>query len=567
MKRVNKKIHEFITKDFGWKLLSVIIATIMWIFVININQPIDTRTYYKKIVLENAHVLTAQGLAVAEIEDMANTTINIKVKAQRTALDRLGSSADSLVASVDLSSLQTANVGDSISLPLSVNFSDNNINGTYTILSQSPSVLVVKVEELIEKGFPLSVEINGDVTGFGMLSEPQVNVEVIEVLGASSAVDKVDKVVGVINSEKVNLDGYEKVNLKAIDINGNEVKEVTISPTTALVSFYELTTKTIPVNFAVSGIPSSPYEVSNVAIIPNQIDIIGAADIVSNVKSIELPSINVTNERATVAKSFNLSNYLSEGVYITSGQPNYIEVTVSIIGNERKTISLPSNQIQVLNQSSDKLYLIDDNATINIEDKRATLDSMDTNAIYGRINVEGLIAGKHTLPITFIGTQPFSNISGYISILVEDIEYIENLEEEKIEDLEISEDLEDNIIEPELDENLNLEKEESKENSLKDNLDIKENTESELDDNIEEENNDIEENTLEYNLEVDLNEEVDVNINLEDDTSIEDVFSENQVEENKQDLEQEHIETEIEENLKDAQIDINNNTNENKDEV
>ena len=40
-----KKFQELLTKDLGWKLLSIAIAATMWFMVINITQPVDTRSY------------------------------------------------------------------------------------------------------------------------------------------------------------------------------------------------------------------------------------------------------------------------------------------------------------------------------------------------------------------------------------------------------------------------------------------------------------------------------------------------------------------------------------------
>ncbi|MBR5815924.1 MAG: hypothetical protein IKY38_00715, partial [Anaerotignum sp.] len=83
------KFKEILFKDFGWKLLSIAIATVLWFMVINIDQPIDTRAYNRPLVIENMQVLTDRGLAIGNLEELKNTKITVKVKAQRTALDRL----------------------------------------------------------------------------------------------------------------------------------------------------------------------------------------------------------------------------------------------------------------------------------------------------------------------------------------------------------------------------------------------------------------------------------------------------------------------------------------------
>lgn len=67
-------------KDLGWKLLSIGIATIMWFMVININQPVDTRTYSKYITLENMEALTDRGLTVKNAEEIAQQRLILKLR-------------------------------------------------------------------------------------------------------------------------------------------------------------------------------------------------------------------------------------------------------------------------------------------------------------------------------------------------------------------------------------------------------------------------------------------------------------------------------------------------------
>ena len=84
-----KRFQELLMKDIGWKLLSVAIAAIMWFMVINITQPVDTRSYSRPLMLENLEALTSRGLTIGNAEELKSSKITVKVKAQRTALDRL----------------------------------------------------------------------------------------------------------------------------------------------------------------------------------------------------------------------------------------------------------------------------------------------------------------------------------------------------------------------------------------------------------------------------------------------------------------------------------------------
>ena len=147
-----KRFQELLMKDIGWKLLSVAIAAIMWFMVINIDQPIGTRDYSRPLSVRNIEVLTDRGLTIGNLEELKNTKITVKVKAQRTALDRLSQNPEWITAAVDLSELSYAVNGDVIALPVTVSIQGGN---TYGISSKSPAVVEVEVETMASKELPV----------------------------------------------------------------------------------------------------------------------------------------------------------------------------------------------------------------------------------------------------------------------------------------------------------------------------------------------------------------------------------------------------------------------------
>ena len=184
-----KKFQELLTKDLGWKLLSIAIAATMWFMVINITQPVDTRSYSRPLTLENMDTLTSRGLTVGNAEELKNTKITVKVKAQRTALDRLSQNPDWITASVDLSELAYAVNGDSVALPVNVSIDQGGT--AYAISSKAPAVVEAQVETLRTKEFPIEVELNGKPDSDITLSDPVLSAETVTVSGPVSLVRQV----------------------------------------------------------------------------------------------------------------------------------------------------------------------------------------------------------------------------------------------------------------------------------------------------------------------------------------------------------------------------------------
>ena len=219
-----KKFQELLTKDLGWKLLSIAIAATMWFMVINITQPVDTRSYSRPLTLENMDTLTSRGLTVGNAEELKSTKIT--VKAQRTALDRLSQNPDWITASVDLSELAYAVNGDSVALPVNVSIDQGGT--AYAISSKAPAVVEAQVETLRTKEFPIEVELNGKPNSDITLSDPVLSAETVIVSGPVSLVRQVAKVKAIINAEELeeNMDIHAK--LACYDYHGAEVTGVSL---------------------------------------------------------------------------------------------------------------------------------------------------------------------------------------------------------------------------------------------------------------------------------------------------------------------------------------------------
>ncbi|MDO4532051.1 MAG: YbbR-like domain-containing protein, partial [Bacillota bacterium] len=180
-----KKFQEMLFKDIGWKLLSIAIATILWFMVINIDQPVDTRSYTRPLSLQNIEVLTDRQMTVGNLEELRATKVTIKVKAQRTALDRLSQNPEWLQASVDFSQLNHASIGDTISLPIDVSVQGGN---TYGISSKSPGTVEIVIEPLSQKEFPIELIMTGVLPEDVYLSEPTLSQNTVWVSGPASTI-------------------------------------------------------------------------------------------------------------------------------------------------------------------------------------------------------------------------------------------------------------------------------------------------------------------------------------------------------------------------------------------
>ena len=414
-----KKFQELICKDFGWKLLSIAIATILWFMVINIDQPVDTRGYNRPLSIENMETLTDRGLTVGNLEELKNTKITVKVKAQRTALDRLSQNPEWITAVVDLSELSYAVNGDVIALPVSVSVQGGN---TYGISSKSPAVVEVSVETMASKELPVEVHLNGELEEGTYLSEPLLSAETVLVTGPSTLVKSVTSVRAAVEAEAIKENPDIITALTCYNASGIPVKGVSTDPEEIMVSYALHDMKQVPLQVEISGSPASGYEVGNIYCRPQYAALIGSAEALERIVSLQLDSINVSGLTTSTTRTFRLTDYLPEGVTLMDSNKDTVEVIVEISEQSQKQLTLPASGLKIIGQENGKDYILQGDAHITISGEGSALESVQADDLQGSIHVNGLSEGDHKVMIHAALPDGLIMNPSYITVTVKETE-------------------------------------------------------------------------------------------------------------------------------------------------
>lgn len=391
-----KKLQELICKDFGWKLLSIAIATILWFMVINIDQPVDTRGYSRPLIIENIETLSSRGLTLGNLEELQNTKITVKVKAQRTALDRLNQNPEWITASIDLSELSYAVNGDIVSLPVSVSVQGGN---TYGISSKSPAVVEVSVETMASKELPVDVQLNGFLEDGTYLSEPLLSTDTVTVTGPASAVNRVTSVRANIDADTIKENPEIRTTLTCYDSIGQVVKGVYTSVDEIIVSYALHDMKQVPIQVDIVGTPAGGYQVGDISCRPQYAAVTGSAEDLENIVFLQMDSIDVSGRSSSITETFYLADYLPEGISLLAEDNGIIQVTVEISAQSQKTLTLPSSELSILGQEDGKEYILRGDAHITLIGEGDALDAVRANDLQATIHVNGLSEGDHRVMI------------------------------------------------------------------------------------------------------------------------------------------------------------------------
>ena len=413
-----KKIQELICKDFGWKLLSIAIATILWFMVINIDQPVDTRGYSRPLVIENMETLTNRGLAAGNLEELKNTKVTVKVKAQRTALDRLNHNPEWITATVDFSELSNVANGDIVSLPISVSIQGGN---TYAISSKSPAAVEVSIETMASKELPVEVVLNGELEDGTYLSEPLLSAETVLVTGPASLVDTVAAVRATVEAEDIKDSPDVKAELFCYTATGIPVKGVSLSTEEILVSYALHNLKQVPIQVEITGAPALGYQVGSIYCNPQYAALTGSAEDLEQLLYLQLDSIDVSGRTYSVTETFHLADYLPEGISLLAEDDGIIEVTVEIAEQSQKQLTLPASALEIIGQEDGKEYILHGDAHITLSGDGPALEAVQADDLQGSIIVNGLSEGEHRVMIHASLPNGLILNPSYITVTVKDV--------------------------------------------------------------------------------------------------------------------------------------------------
>lgn len=413
-----KKLQELMMRDIGWKLLSVGIAMVLWFMVINIEHPVDTRTYSQFIQFENEDLLTSQGLTIHGRASLENTKILIKVKAQRTSLDRLGQYKNQIRATVDLQKLEGLSSGETVPVTVNVKLPETAGNG-FEIVSKTPGVLDLTLENLVTVERTVSVAVTGGVASGYQLSDPSTTPQNVKISGAQSIVDQIDSVKASLNVEALDTDMVSAAEVYAYDKDGNKIEGISISPKQVKVSLSVRQNKALPVKGETRGIPASGYVVSSVSTNPQSIEVSGAKKDLNRISELTLPEIDVTSQNRDITESFRTQEILPEGLSPVESTPAIIQVNVNIEPESKKRLSYPTSQI-IVNHLSEGLTatFAEEQISLDLQGPTGVLNTITQSSVTVTADATGLSAGETKVPlevempegVTLSGSRPTASI-------------------------------------------------------------------------------------------------------------------------------------------------------------
>lgn len=402
-----------LTDNISLKIISVAVAVVLWLIVVNIDNPVDTNYYtVTNVELKNKeYVESSDTIGKMCMPEENQDTVRVAITADKKTRDKIR--VTDIAAFADLQQAVSLDTNP-VMVPITVTcpgIAPGDIKVT-------PQNLSVHLDEKETQEFVINVTKGDTKPGkdyeVGSLT---ANPEKVRITGPKSLINKIDKVNASVELSGNTQDFSKEVNLTIIDKNqealsDSEMNSLRIENNAKAEVTARLwkIRKGIKISAGYVGNPAEGYQVGSVKTIPDTISLAGSTEALDNLSqndnTIIIPSdsIDISGESDDVEKKINITELLPENVKLTSDSSEDIWVTVSILPQGSAEFNYPTKEIQV-NNKPDDLQVTFEMAQIElrIKSKNDNMDNLNISRdVKISIDLKDKQEGNYEVPVQVV---------------------------------------------------------------------------------------------------------------------------------------------------------------------
>ncbi len=389
---------KILKNNLGLKLLAFLFAFLLWLIVVNIDNPVMSKTFSGiPVIVEHSEILTEQKKTYQIVDDTQN--VNVTISAKRRTLSKI--KAEDIIVTADIKEMY---LDSQIPLEAVVVGYEENYESIYT----NPRNLQIRIEENVSKTSNITPMATGEVRDGFVLGNLQTDPETVTINGPESLVDRISKVTAEVDVSGLGEDSILASQLMFYDEDNNLIDQSRLANNlgnfgvNVAVTLYK--TRRVPVDVDTSKIVvKEGHSISSVKLAPEEIEIAGPDDILDEVDSIEIPAEEFEGQIVNSRTDFtlNLEEYLPNGIQLADSMANSMIVTIAIERNGTRNFELPIGSITVKNLDDDlrMSYRKTDDLEVHVRGAKESLEDLNIERMAVIDLKEYKKAGTYTVPV------------------------------------------------------------------------------------------------------------------------------------------------------------------------
>lgn len=384
-------MKEKLTRNIGVKILSVVIAALLWLVITNINDPVRYKIFNDvPVTIKNEGIIKTDKQSYDIIE---GETVDFKVAARRSIIENLTAWDFNVVA--DFAHLSNVN---SVNITITPRRYKDEIE---VVDKGDVQHMIISIEKLLSKQFKVNLVEKGKVAEGYYIGPKKAYPNIIEVTGPENRVEKIKQVILEANVEGASKSISRLLKPTALDEDGNviDATRLTFSQDRIEVEIQLYQIKEIPLKITATGQPANGYIMTDIEYQPKTIEI-AAED--SKLKSIEVLEVSrdITGATENIEEFIELRDWLDEGVLLV-GEDTTASLNIKIEKLETREVSIWPNDIELKNKSDslDVKYITKGPIKINVLGPASEVEIITRNNLKPFINLLGYSPGTYYLDI------------------------------------------------------------------------------------------------------------------------------------------------------------------------
>lgn len=391
-------MRKMLRNNLGLKLLAFLSAFLLWLIVVNIDNPVMSKTFSGiPVIVEHSEILTEQKKTYQIVDDTQN--VNVTVSAKRRTLSKI--KAEDIIVTADIKEMY---LDSQIPLEAVV----IGYEGSYESAWTNPRNLQIQIEENISRTCNITPMATGEVREGFVLGNLQTEPETVTINGPESLVDRISKAAAEVDVSGLAEDTALASQLVFYDEDNNVIDQSRLANNlgnfgvNVAVTLYK--TRMIPVHVDTSlAVVREGFSISSVKLAPEEINVAGPDEILDTVDSIEIPAEEFEGKEVNSRTDFtlDLTNYLPDGIQLADSMANSMIVTIAIERDGTKNFELPIGSITVKNLDDDlrMSYSKTDDLEVHVKGTKESLDSLNIERIAVIDLKEYKKAGTYAIPV------------------------------------------------------------------------------------------------------------------------------------------------------------------------
>lgn len=391
-----KKLAKMLTNNFGLKIVALLFAMTLWLVVINIDDPTQTRTFTTSISIENADYMKSQG-KYFEPED-SNLTVSFKVSVARSIMTNLSNVDFKAVA--DMENIELVNGKYRVPIDIVATRYASSI-----AFSGKVQYMNVNVEDLITAQYPIQAVSVGEPGEGGAVGNMKVSPNILKVTGPESVVSQIDTVQAVVDVTGATGDLTDSVTPNLYNAAGEQLdtSKLTFNIDKVTISAQILNVRNLNIVAETAGTPANGYACTEVKVEPSRIAVKGSEDVLATLGDIKIPGdiLDISGATENVKAEIDITDYLPSGIDLLDEANKDVVITAVIEPIVTQTYEVPAaNFLFEHVPTGHSAELVNGTVTVVVRGVQSNMEGLSAETISGVIDVAGLREGIHTVAVT-----------------------------------------------------------------------------------------------------------------------------------------------------------------------